>query len=47
MNADARPIDADMPWKSPNAVALDKQDDREQWIDGLETLSRLARPPWR
>jgi monoamine oxidase len=38
MNADAAPVDADMPWKSPNAAALDKTS-LESWIAGLKGVT--------
>jgi len=43
MNDDSRAIDEDEPWKSPNAVALDKKT-ALQWLDGLklEPLCRRA-----
>jgi len=34
MNADAQGVDADQPWNTPNAAALDKQSVQE-WIDSL------------
>jgi monoamine oxidase len=43
MNDESAPIDADEPWKSPNAAELDKKT-ALQWLDGLklDPLSRLA-----
>jgi monoamine oxidase len=43
MTADARNINEDEPWKSPNAAELDKRSTAE-WIDKLEvsTLTKLA-----
>jgi monoamine oxidase len=35
MNADAEPIDADAPWNSPNAAALDKRSIAD-WLKGIE-----------
>jgi monoamine oxidase len=35
LNASAKPIDANEPWKSPNAAALDAQSLRP-WFDGLD-----------
>jgi len=35
MNADAREVDADQPWKSPNAVALDRRTAAD-WIASLD-----------
>jgi monoamine oxidase len=36
MNADAAAIDADMPWKSPNAAALDRRS-LADWIASIDT----------
>jgi monoamine oxidase len=36
MNADAKAVDADMPWKSPNAVLLDRRT-AASWIAELQT----------
>lgn len=41
MNADAEPIDADAPWKSPNAAALDRRSTAD-WIDRLDA-SKLCK----
>lgn len=43
MNADAEPVDADEPWRSPDAEALDKRTTRD-WIDKLDCspLCRLG-----
>jgi monoamine oxidase len=43
MNADAEGIDADAPWTSPNAAALDRKS-MQEWIDSLsvEDLTRRA-----
>jgi monoamine oxidase len=39
MNDDARPINADEPWKSPNAEALDKRSLKD-WIDAQQISDR-------
>jgi monoamine oxidase len=43
MNDDARPINEDEPWNSPNALALDKKTTRE-WVESLnlEPLCKLG-----
>lgn len=35
MNSDAEPVNADEPWLTPNAAALDKKSTRE-WLDSIE-----------
>jgi monoamine oxidase len=42
MNADAKPIDNEQPWRSPNAAALDKQT-VQQWIDAQKDVSDFTR----
>jgi len=41
-NSDAEAIDADQPWLSPNAIALDKKTTKD-WLDGLKDISPLCR----
>jgi monoamine oxidase len=40
MNADARTVDADRPWTTPNAVALDRRT-LHSWIQGLDGSANL------
>ena len=42
MNADAAKVDADQPWRSPDAAALDKRT-LQQWIDEQKDVSELCR----
>jgi len=42
MDTDAEPIDADQPWLSPNALALDKKTTKD-WLAGLTDLSPMGR----
>jgi len=45
MNADAEPIDADTPWDSPDAAALDQRS-LQDWIDALEAGPACKRAIW-
>jgi len=42
MNADSESVDADQPWLSPDAIALDKKTTKD-WLDGLTDLSAMGR----